>query len=87
MSVVKQCCFMPIKYYAWLPQQDGAGQLDLLSLVALDEADLMRTLDGQVRADVAAAARLLARVLHTCDLLSPLPQNRPAIMTQPRRFF
>jgi hypothetical protein len=51
-----------------LPVQDGSGALDLLSLVALDEADLLRTLDAQVRADVTAAARMLARALHTCAL-------------------
>lgn len=48
--------------------QDTAGAIDLLALVALDEADLMRTLDPQVRADVAGAARLLARALHGCGV-------------------
>jgi hypothetical protein len=37
--------------------------LDLLALVALDEDDIMRTLDAEVRADVEGAARLLARKL------------------------
>ena len=41
--------------------QDGTGLLDLMALVAEDELDIMQTLDAEVRADVEAAARLLAR--------------------------
>ena len=43
--------------------QDGTGLLDVMALVTEDELDLMRTLDAEVRADVEAAARLLARQL------------------------
>ena len=41
--------------------QDGSGLLDLMALVTEDELDIMQTLDAEVRADVEAAARLLAR--------------------------
>ena len=41
--------------------QDGTGLLDLMALVTEDELDIMQTLDAEVRADVEAAARLLAR--------------------------
>ena len=43
--------------------QDGTGLLDVMALVTEDELDIMRTLDAEVRADVEAAARLLARQL------------------------
>lgn len=41
--------------------QDGAGLLDMMALVTEDELSIMGTLDAEVRADVEAAARLLAR--------------------------
>ena len=43
--------------------QDGTGLLDLMALVTEDELDIMHTLDAEVRADVEAAAHLLARQL------------------------
>ncbi len=43
--------------------QDGTGLLDLMALVTEDELDIMHTLDAEVRADVEAAAHLLARHL------------------------
>ena len=43
--------------------QDGTGLLDLMALVMEDELDIMHTLDAEVRADVEAAAHLLARQL------------------------
>ena len=48
--------------------QDGTGLLNVMALVTEDELDIMHTLDAEVRADVEAAARLLARQLqaHGC---------------------
>ena len=43
--------------------QDGTGLLNLMALVMEDELDIMHTLDAEVRADVEAAAHLLARQL------------------------
>lgn len=43
--------------------QDGTGLLDLMALVTEDALDIMHTLDTEVRADVEAAAHLLARQL------------------------
>ena len=43
--------------------QDGTRLLDLMALVTEDELDIMHTLDAEVRADVEAAAHLLARQL------------------------
>lgn len=40
--------------------QDGDGSLDLVALVA-EDVELMETLDPEVRIDVEAAARILAR--------------------------
>ncbi|CAL5220772.1 g2838 [Coccomyxa viridis] len=51
--------------------QDGTGLLDVMALVTEDELDLMRTLDAEVRADVEAAARLLARQLQAQGGNSP----------------
>ena len=51
-SRLSACCGMA---------QDGTGLLDLMALVTEDELDIMQTLDAEVRADVEAAARLLAR--------------------------
>jgi len=45
--------------------QDGTGLLNVMALVTEDELDIMHTLDAEVRADVEAAARLLARQLQT----------------------
>ncbi|CAK0783303.1 hypothetical protein CVIRNUC_006502 [Coccomyxa viridis] len=56
--------------FAYL-DQDGTGLLDLMALVTEDELDIMQTLDAEVRADVEAAARLLARQVQATGPNSP----------------